>query len=174
MQMTNMFYCLPVIPFQNHPLISTRVIPPVSFSAGAVYHAGSQVNIKLNAATGFTAPNYAQLATFGKHEGSYRFERGDASLEVEQNFEGDGSVSWDGRSLSLTVSAFVNKVNNYIYIANTGDSIVRISSAYHDTLPLYDYRQGDATLTGGELGIGVHPKNAKWVSMNFTYSRNQW
>ncbi len=143
---------------------------PLSFSFGAAYHINENLTFKLNAASGFTAPNYAQLATFGRHEGTYRFERGDSNLKMEQNREGDIGMIWENEFVSLDIAAYINKVQNYIYIINTGDTMVRITPDGKDTLPIYDYRQGNATLAGGEFGFDIHPKSAKWLDVKATYA----
>jgi len=143
---------------------------PISFSIGAAYHFNDHLSVKLNAATGFTAPNYAQLGTFGKHEGTYRFERGKMNLDVEQNTEGDLGLEWDNEMITINANAYLNKIKNYIYIQNTGDSIVRSTPDVRDTLALYDYKQGDATISGGELGIDFHPSSAKWIDVKLSYS----
>ena len=142
---------------------------PVSFSLGVAYHPVREMTIKVNAATGFTAPNYAQLGTYGKHEGTYRFERGNADLKIEQNLEGDLGLIWENQFISVNAGGYINKIWDYIYIANTGDSIVRITPDSRDTLPVYDYRQGNATLMGAELGIDIHPKTVKWLDVKATY-----
>jgi iron complex outermembrane recepter protein len=143
---------------------------PFSFSLGAAYHFNEHFTVKLNGATGFTAPNYAQLATFGKHEGTYRFERGDEDLKIEQNNEGDLGMIWENEFISINIGGYINKVNNYIYIINTGDSMVRSTPDGRDTLPIYDYKQGNATLAGGEFGFDIHPKKIKWLDFKTTYA----
>ncbi|MEI6898831.1 MAG: TonB-dependent receptor [Bacteroidota bacterium] len=143
---------------------------PVSFSLGIAYHPSRELTLKLNGATGFTAPNYAQLGTFGKHEGTYRFERGRNDLKIEQNFEGDLGLIWENNFLTLNVGGYINKIKNYIYITNTGDSIIRITPDVRDTLPVYDYRQGDATLMGAEFSVDLHPKPVRWLDVKVTYA----
>jgi iron complex outermembrane receptor protein len=143
---------------------------PVSFSLGASYHAGEHFTIKLNGATGFSAPNYAQLGTFGKHEGAYRFERGNAGLKVEQNLEGDLGLIYESRFITFNLAGYMNMINDYIYIESTGDTIVRITPDHRDTLPVYDYKQGDATLSGAEIGFDIHPSGLKWLDIGVTYA----
>src|SRR5262249_11832248 len=121
-----------------------------------------------NGATGYTAPNYAQLATFGKHEGAYRFERGKADLNVEQNMEGDLGLIWENEFITINAGAYTNKIKDYIYIVNSGDTMVRVTPDGRDTLPVYDYRQGDATISGAELGFDIHPKSVKWLDFKAT------
>ncbi len=143
---------------------------PVSFSIGAAYHLSDGFTVKLNAATGFSAPNYAQLGTFGKHEGTYRFEIGDANLKVEQNSEVDLGFIWENESVTINVGGYYNMIKDYIYIQNTGDTMIRIAPDATDTLPIYDYLQNDATISGGEAGIDIHPATAKWIDLKVTYA----
>jgi iron complex outermembrane receptor protein len=143
---------------------------PVSFSLGAAYHLNENITVKLNGATGFSAPNYAQLGTFGKHEGTYRFERGDIDLKVEQNAEGDLGFVYENNFLTLSLDGYYNKIMDYIYIENTGDTMVRITPDTTDTLPIYDYKQNDATISGGEFDFDIHPSAAKWLDLKASYA----
>ena len=143
---------------------------PFSFSLGLAYELTKNLKAKLNAATGFSAPNYAELATFGKHEGTFRFERGYSDLNFEQNTEGDLGLIWENEFITLNLGGYINKIKDYIYIENTGDSIIRIRPQGIDTLPVYDYRQNDATISGGEFGFDIHPETAKWFDLKATYA----
>lgn len=142
---------------------------PVNGSLGLSYHPAEGFTIKLNGATGFTAPNYAQLGTWGRHEGTYRFERGDTRFEAEQNAEGDLGLIWQSKNIDVNVAGFYNHIMNYIYIQNTG-----LKDTVTDSLQLitdvYDYVQHDATLSGGEAGIDLHPAALKWVDLRFGYA----
>ena len=143
---------------------------PVSFSLGAAFHAGEHFTVKVNGATGFSAPNYAQLGTFGKHEGALRFERGNKNLNVEQNTEGDLGLIWENQFITVNLAGYMNMIKDYIYIESTSDTLVRITPDHRDTLPMYDYKQGDATLSGVELGFDIHPSGAKWLDLSASYS----
>lgn len=143
---------------------------PLSFSLGASYHANENFIIKLNGATGFTAPNYAQLGTFGKHEGTFRFERGLKTLDMEQNIEGDLGFIWENEFLTLNLGGYINKVKNYIYIINSGDTMVKITPDGTNILPIYDYKQNDATLSGLETSFDIHPESMKWIDINASYA----
>ena len=148
-----------------------RDYSPTSFSLGGTFLLNNNLSLKGNIATGFTAPNYAQLGTFGKHEGTFRFERGNVDLKVEQNLEGDLGLVWKGKSFSVDLSAYTNMISDYIYIANTGDSVVRITPDARDTFALYEYRQNGATFTGGEIQIRYFPQSASWLNINLGYSK---
>jgi iron complex outermembrane receptor protein len=143
---------------------------PISFSLGLAYELSKNLKVKLNAATGFSAPNYAELATFGKHEGAFRFERGFSDLNIEQNTEGDLGLIWENEFITLNLGGYINMIKDYIYIENTGDSMIRIRLQGVDTLLIYDYKQNNATISGGEFGFDIHPKTAKWFDFKTTYA----
>lgn len=131
-----------------------RNYSPYSFSAGLVYHPITNWSIKLNVANGDAAPNYAQLAAFGKHEGTYRFEIGDNNLKIEKNIEGDAGIEYRNTSFTFSVNGYMNSISNYIYITPTADSA--------GDLRVYRWTQHDALINGVEANINIHPVNLKW------------
>ena len=143
---------------------------PLSFSLGASFQPNKNLTLKLNCATGFSAPNYAQLGTFGKHEGTFRFERGNNEFNVMQNLEADLGLIWENEYITLNISGFINKIKDYIYLINSGDTMNKITPDGSDLLPIYDYKQGDATLSGFEAGFDIHPRNISWLDFNTNYS----
>lgn len=136
-------------------------------SLGVAFHPNDELTLKVNAATGFTAPNYAQLGSNGKHEGSYRYEIGRADLDIEQNIQGDFGLIWEMKDVSITVSPYYNRINNYIYIKNTGqDTVYRTQ-----TLDVYRYSQRNAIISGAEATIDLHPRGLSWVDLNVSYGQ---
>ncbi|MEP7265791.1 MAG: TonB-dependent receptor [Bacteroidota bacterium] len=135
---------------------------PISGSVGVAYHPIKNLTIKLNAATGFSAPNYAELGTYGQHEGAYRFEIGNPDLKMEENIEGDLGLNWDSKNISLRGDFFYNAITNYIFLESNGDSI--------SGLAVYNFLQDDAVLSGFEAGFTLHPDAAKWLSISSDYS----
>jgi len=142
---------------------------PVNGSLGIAYHPIEDLTIKLNGATGFTAPNYAQLGTWGKHEGAFRFERGNTAFNVEQNAEGDLGIMWESKSVDVGLSGFYNKIKDYIYLQNTGLKDT-VTDSLQTILDVYDYVQNDATLSGGEATIDIHPSMVKWLDVRVSYA----
>jgi iron complex outermembrane receptor protein len=132
----------------------SRNYTPFSANAGLVFHAGSQWNIKVNVATGYAAPNYAQLTAFGKHEGTYRFEVGDNSLKMEKNVEVDAALQWENENAGVSLSGYINTLQDYIFINPTADSV--------KNLRIYRWTQHDATISGLELDAQLHPAGARW------------
>ena len=133
----------------------SRTYTPFSASAGVVFHPARSISLKLNLATGYTAPNYAQLTAFGRHEGTYRFEVGDNSLEMEKNVEADLGIVIDKPDFTVTVTGYQNSIKNYVYIQPTADSVKNVR--------IYNWVQHDANISGIEFDFQWHSVNLKWI-----------
>ncbi len=117
--------------------------------------------LRLNLATGFRAPNLAELTSNGVHEGSNRYEIGNADLQNEQNFQTDLNLEYRIPHFELFLNVFYNHINNYIFIAPNGTQI--------NGFDAFNYTQANANLYGGEAGIHFHPHPLDWlhVTSNF-------
>lgn len=133
-----------------------------SFNASLGYRNNSNENFifRLNLASGFRAPNLAELTSNGVHEGSNRYEIGNAELKNEQNIQADVNVEFKSSHFEFFVNGFYNQINNYIFIQPTGTVI--------DDNNVYNYVQDNAQLYGGEAGIHFHPHPLDWL--HFTSS----
>lgn len=128
-----------------------------SFNASLGYKTNMTKNwsLRLNLASGFRAPNLAELTSNGIHEGSNRYEIGNANLKSEQNVQTDLNLEYKTDHLEFFVNGFYNHINNYIFISPTGNSI-----AGND---VYQYVQDNAKLFGGEIGLHFHPHPIDWL-----------
>ncbi len=145
---------------------TTKDYTPMTGSIGVAFHPNTHSTLKANFATGFSAPNYAELGTYGKHEGTYRFEVGNPNLDVEQNMETDFGIIWENEFVTLHGNGFYNKINGYIYTSPTTDSVTTDDF----TLLRYVIAQNNAVITGGDAGFDIHPKSAKWLDVKATYA----
>ncbi|GGG99846.1 TonB-dependent receptor [Polaribacter pacificus] len=134
-----------------------------SFTASLGYKFAPFKNttIRINAATGFRAPNLAELTSNGVHHGTNRFELGNANLETEKNIQADLAIEYQTEHLELFVNAFHNTLNDYIYLSPTG--------AVEDGAPVYNYTQNNAKLYGGEIGFHLHPHPVDWLHLQSSY-----
>lgn len=132
----------------------------VNGSAGATYRINKSIVVKGNVSTGFRAPNLAELTSNGLHEGVFQFEIGNKDFKSEQSLEGDLGLVIESKILSLDASVFNNKINNYIYLGQSSDTL----RGY----PVFRYNQSDANLQGFEADLSVKPN--KWLSFRETYS----
>ena len=131
-----------------------------SGTLGIVHQTSNNFTIKANLASGFRAPNLSELTSNGVHEGSNRYEIGNATLKNEQNIQFDLNLEYKSEHFEWFANGFYNHINNYIYIAPTGTVI--------DGNNVYNYVQNNAQLYGSEVGIHFHPHPYDWL--HFTSS----
>jgi len=131
-------------------------------SLGFTYKWNDKLLTRINVASGFRAPNLAELASNGVHEGTFRYEVGNLVLATEQNVELDLGLEYVNEHVSFAISAFDNAINNYIFLAPT-DSII-------DGTNVYTYLQNDANLYGFETTLDIHPHAMHWLHFETQYA----
>lgn len=128
-----------------------------SFNASLGYKTSllEKLTLRANLASGFRAPNLAELTSNGVHEGSNRYEIGNSDLKNEQNIQADLNIEYGNSHFEFFVNGFYNHINNYIFISPTSD--------YIDDNLVYNYTQANSALYGGEAGIHFHPHPIDWL-----------
>lgn len=151
----------------NYKKIKTYFTPPLNgpsknvqpFNVGHItgngmlgisYNPNRWLNIKGNVSTGDRMGNLAELSSDGLHEGYYRYEIGDPNLELEKNINSDISLELSTKQLFLSASGYYNKFWNYIYLDKDPLNFFGF--------PIYDFRQQDATIYGGEFVMIYKPE----------------
>lgn len=137
----------------------------ITGSLGAVYSVNRHLNLRVNAARGFRAPTVSELYSDGVHEGSIQYELGNADLRPEYSTQLDLGMDLTTHYVSVTAALFSNWISNYIFLSR----LPYATEGYRT----YQYRQGNANLLGGEIGIDVHPINALHIENAFSYVRGQ-
>ncbi|GIZ09235.1 TonB-dependent receptor [Flavobacterium sp. UMI-01] len=134
-----------------------------SFNASLGYKTDvtSNLILRLNLASGFRAPNLAELTSNGVHEGTNRYEIGNANLKNEQNVQTDLNLEYKNTHFEFFVNGFYNHINNYIFTAPTG--------AVQEDNAVFEYVQEDAKLYGGEIGIHLHPHPLDWLHLESSF-----
>jgi iron complex outermembrane receptor protein len=127
----------------------------VNASLGYKTNLAKDLSLRWNVASGFRAPNLAELTSNGVHEGTNRYEVGNPDLKTEQNVQTDLNLEYKSSHFEFFVNGFYNHVNNYIYTSPTGEVI--------DDNSVFDYIQNDAKLYGGEIGLHFHPHPLDWL-----------
>ena len=128
-----------------------------SFNASLGYKTNldKDLTFRLNIASGFRAPNLAELTSNGVHEGTNRYEVGSSNLKTEQNVQTDLNLEYKSEHVEFFANVFYNHINNYIYTSPTGEVI--------NDNAVFDYIQNDAKLFGGEIGLHFHPHPLDWL-----------
>jgi len=132
-----------------------------SGSLGATYTYNEDLLFRSNLAAAYRTPNLAELTSNGPHE--LRFEKGDGNLVPENSREIDLSLHYHIDNLIFDISGFYNKINNYIFIAPTGDTT-------STGMSIYSYKQTDSFLFGGESGLHYHPGSLEWMHLETVFS----
>ncbi|MGI9552047.1 MAG: TonB-dependent receptor [Aurantibacter sp.] len=116
---------------------------------------------RINLATGFRAPNLAELTSNGVHEGTNRFEIGSADLKNETNLQADLSFEYKNEHIELFVNGFYNSVRDYIFLTPNGEFVGQD--------PVFLYDQQNARLYGGEIGLHLHPHPLDWLHLESSF-----
>lgn len=133
----------------------------VTGSAGAVWNMNHHLNLRLNVARGFRAPNISELRSNGAHQGALRYEVGNQRLKPEYSLQADMGLHFTSRYVSMQLALFANRIDNYIFLRSDG----RETNSH----PVYSYTQGDALLLGFEAGVDLHPIHSLHFENTFSY-----
>jgi iron complex outermembrane recepter protein len=136
----------------------------ISGSIGLSYLMDKTSTLKFNVSRGFRAPNISELASNGRHEGTFRYEIGTPNLKPETSHQIDLAYFKNAEHLTFEFTPFVNFISNYIFTEKltdvNGNEIIKDPS---DPAPAYQFRQGKATLWGGEIYTDFHPHPLDWL-----------
>jgi iron complex outermembrane receptor protein len=140
-------------------------------SLGVSQQIKKSLTLKANISRGFRAPNLAELASNGRHEGSFRYEIGNHDLKAEHSLQIDAGVLLNADHVTAEVSWFTNNIDNYIYLekmaAKDGTDSIPDPG---DPAPAYQYVQGHAILNGGEILLDLHPHPFDWLHFENSFS----
>ncbi|RPE00876.1 TonB-dependent receptor [Aureibaculum marinum] len=134
-----------------------------SFTASLGYKTTlfNNIETRLNLATGFRAPNLAELTSNGVHHGTNRFEQGNSELTNEQNYQLDLALEYHNKHIEIFANGFYNLIDNYIFLSPTGTMI--------DNVDVYTYVQDNSKLYGGEVGFHYHPHPLDWLHLESSF-----
>ncbi|MET2985452.1 TonB-dependent receptor [Aureibaculum conchae] len=134
-----------------------------SFTASLGYKTTlfKKVETRLNLATGFRAPNLAELTSNGVHHGTNRFEMGNSNLKNEQNYQIDLAFEYQNEHIEFFANGFLNVVKDYIFLTPTGITI--------DNVEAYTYVQDNSKLYGSEFGFHLHPHPLDWLHLESSF-----
>lgn len=119
----------------------------LSGSLGLTWRATEAISTRLSLSRSVTAPNPEALYSDGPHVATRTFERGDPTLDEEISLGLDAGLHFEAGPLHVEGSVYLNRVDDFVFEAFTGEQ--------EDGLPVVEFRQSDAELTGGELEAHV-------------------
>ena len=125
-----------------------------SGAIGFTHQLNDKLNLKANIGSAFRAPNIAELSSNGVHEGTFRYEIGNADLKPERSFYADMDLEYSTEKISAEWSLFYNQINNYIYYRQNNNETIAYEG---ETYPLFRFVQDRALLKGTEISLTLHP-----------------
>ena len=137
-------------------------------SIGAIWNLSNSLDLRLNIARGFRAPNMSELGSDGEHEGTFRYEIGNGDLKPEYSWQGDLGLDFTSEYVSAKLSLFANRITNFIFAEKVVDE-AELPQPQEEDLPVFRFTQGDALLMGGEATVIVHPVHHLHWENAFSY-----
>lgn len=142
----------------SQPLNVDRDFNILSGALGVSYDVGG-LRIGVNGSRVGRAPAGEELFADGPHVATGQYELGDTNLAVERAWGLEGFVRGNVGPATISLTAFKSWFDNYIYLDNTGsfvgDGGTVLPAGDEDGLPLFAYKQQDATYYGLEAQVSV-------------------
>ncbi|HEY1010777.1 MAG TPA: TonB-dependent receptor [Daejeonella sp.] len=140
----------------------------VSGALGFTKEFNEHFNFKANLGSAFRSPNIAELSSDGVHEGTFRYEIGNNDLKPENSYYGDLAFEFNNNTVSASIGAFNNYIDNYIFSSQLNNETILVDS---ETLPVYRFIQENANLSGIEASLTLHPAELIHIENSFSYTR---
>ncbi|TAH00890.1 MAG: TonB-dependent receptor [Sphingobacteriales bacterium] len=116
----------------------------VSVTLGAAYQILSDVKWSNTLAKAWRPPAINELFSDGLHHGSASYEKGDINLKEESSLNFTSGISKTNGKLTGEISAYVNHIDNYIYLKPDLQPVLTVQGAFL----AFSYTQVNARFTG--------------------------
>lgn len=140
----------------------------LSGALGFTHEFDEHYNFKANLGSAFRSPNIAELSSDGVHEGTFRYEIGNNNLKPENSYYGDLAFEFNNNTVSASIGAFNNFINNFIFISQLNSETTVVGS---QVLPVYRFIQDNSNLSGIEAMLTLHPAELIHFENSFSYTR---
>lgn len=111
---------------------------------GGLYHINADWTISSNLGSAWRPPNVNELFSEGLHHGAAAVEIGDPDLKSEKSFKWINELQFDGKRSHLEITAYLNPIQDYIYLHPTGEVYVSLRGTFN----VYEYLQANALFYG--------------------------
>jgi iron complex outermembrane receptor protein len=118
-----------------------------SFALGLAYIADDRLRFGVNLNRAQRAPAAEELFSNGAHIATQAFEIGNPDFTTEKSWGGEAYVRWSTPDISLSLTGFYNRFDDFIIDVPTG--------AEEDELPVFQFIQNDAKYYGVEAEASV-------------------
>ncbi len=128
----------------------SRSFGALTGSVGATFRLTDKVSLAANLGRGWRPPSEYEMFARGQHSGVAAWEEGNPGLAEETNLNAELALRWRTPRLEGSVSLYRNAFDGHIYAAETGRTVTLPDGT---TLPVVEYRQGDAIIEGYEGNV---------------------
>jgi iron complex outermembrane receptor protein len=144
--------------------VRPRTFGALTGSVGGLVDLGGGVGVGLNLGRAFRSPDVNDLYSRGPHLAAFREEVGNPDLKLEHGLGVDAFVRLTLPSLRAEIAAFQNRIRQFIYPRETGDTSQR-------NLPIAQFVGENATLVGGEARLTWTPLRHLVLDAGASYVR---
>lgn len=139
-----------------------------SGSVGFTYQITDKIYSKFNISSGFRAPNIAELASNGVHEGTIRYEIGNPDLKAEHSLQFDYALGFNTEHISTELNLYRNDISDYIF--STKLQSYKGNDSIREDYNTFKFISGNAALYGGEFRFDFHPHPFDWIHFENSFS----
>ena len=133
-----------------------RSFDAFSGSIGASQEIRPGWRVGLNLARTERAPSAEELFARGNHAGTQAFELGNPNFDLEKSWGVEATLRGEGPGYTMSLSAYHNWFNGYIYDALVDDSAcMAVNGGKPLDFPCFQYNQADARYLGFEAEASV-------------------
>ncbi|GLV28325.1 TonB-dependent receptor [Sphingobium sp. TomTYG75] len=133
-----------------------RSFDAFSGSIGASQEIRPGWRVGLNLARTERAPSAEELFARGNHAGTQAFELGNPNFDLEKSWGVEATLRGEGPDYTMSLSAYHNWFNGYIYDALVDDSAcMAVNGEKPLDFPCFQYNQADARYLGFEAEASV-------------------
>jgi iron complex outermembrane receptor protein len=111
----------------------------------------NQLSVNFTSSTAWKAPTVNELYSDGVHHGSASYEIGDKNLNIEKAFNNSLGLHRKNEVFSYQLNFYFNYIQNYIFLAPTGNSVLTIRGAF----PEFAYSQTNASIMGLDVNSNL-------------------
>ena len=132
----------------------------VSASVGVAIPLTAGASVGGNIARAFRAPTVEELFSNAFHAAVGAYDRGNPDLRSETNLGGEVVLRAQQNRLTGQLSAYLNRIDDYIFPEVVGDIQVEEEDGEAFVVPLNEFTQADASLIGveGKIEAAVTPQ----------------
>ena len=124
---------------------------------GAMYPLARNLTFNTNLGTAWRPPNINEQFSQGLHHGLAAIEIGNPDFVSEQSFKWMNTLNYSDSRFNFEVTAYTNRINNYIYLSPTEDRFVSLRGTFN----VFEYLQTDAFFMGTDLSA-IWTMSSNW------------